>query len=77
MGSTKAPGVMDGFKFSEVFAGFIRKGCPFSREVMSNFFGKLSLEVVSARLTPGFRVKFGVGRVSWYQSIRLFDSFLF
>ena len=41
------------------------------------FFGKLSLEVVPARLTPGFRVKFGVGRVSWYQSIRLFDSFLF
>ncbi len=23
-----------GFKFSKVFAGIIRKGCPFSREVM-------------------------------------------
>ncbi len=26
-----------GFKFSEVFAGIIRKGCPFSREVMPIF----------------------------------------
>ena len=28
-----------------------------------NLFSKFSLEVVPARLTPGFRVKFGVGRV--------------
>ena len=33
-GARRLQEFMDGFKFSEVFAGFIRKGCPFSREVM-------------------------------------------
>ena len=36
-GARRLQEFMVGFKFSKVFAGFIRKGCPFSREVMSNF----------------------------------------
>ena len=43
----------------------------------SRIFGKFSLEVDPAGFTTGFRLKSGVGLVSWYQSIRLFDSFLF
>ena len=36
-GARRLQEFMVGFKFSEVFAGFLRKGCPFSREVMPNF----------------------------------------
>ena len=36
-GARRLQEFMVGFKFSEVFAGIIRKGCPFSREVMPNF----------------------------------------
>ena len=36
-GAQRLQEFMDGFKFSEVFAGFIRKGCTFSRKVMPNF----------------------------------------
>ena len=36
-GARRLQEFMDGFKFSEVFAGFIRKGYPFSREVILIF----------------------------------------
>ena len=36
-GARRLQEFMVGIKFSEVFASFIRKGCPFSREVMPNF----------------------------------------
>ena len=45
------------------------------QERLCRIFGKFSLKVDPAGFTLGFRVKFGVGPVSWYQSIRLSDSY--
>ena len=50
--------------------GIFELGLSICKGDFLNLFSKFSLEVVPARLTLGFRVKFRVGRVSWYQSFR-------
>ena len=57
------------FVYKSVMLDFSGKGCPFSRKVMPNF-RLIFLEDVPAGFISGFRVKFGAGLDSWYQSSR-------
>ncbi len=61
MGEWVAPGVEVGCVGIGVLSEFFRIGLSIFKGCYAEFFGKFSLEVVPAGLTPGFRVKFGVG----------------
>ena len=75
LGSRKTPGVEAvWFGYRSVKLDFQVRVVHFQGR-LCRIFGKFSLKVDPAGFTLGFRVKFGVGPVSWYQSIRLSDFY--